>query len=232
MSTRTHALGALAVAALASMTLSAAPASAFRYVTKEGAVTNGQSTLVKRGCPGTMHAVGGGIKAEKFHEQHVSSVGPFDGGDPDDIADDGWAARVDGFAVGELELKLFAICGRGAYEHVQHLDFPIPASTDLSVFSGYCFPGTRPIGGGGYASAPWGTMRVTSTKPFDGPDQDLDPDDAWTVGARNKAGQVQNLDAIAICGEGKYEYPQESRAVDASQEGQARVRCPKGTRLA
>jgi hypothetical protein len=216
----------------AGLLFSAAPACALRYVTKTATVGNGQSAFVSRDCPGNLHAVGGGIKGPKFMEQRVSSVGPFDDGDPDPVADDGWGAQVDGFVISELDLELFVTCGRGHYEYVHHLDFPIPAGTGLGVTSGYCVPGTRPLGGGGYASPPWAKMRVTSSRPLDGPDQDAVLDDAWVAGADTASGQTQYADATAICGEGDYEYVKASNSVSAGDQGGARVHCPGGTQLA
>jgi hypothetical protein len=232
MGIRRDVLGATLALVLAWAMLTPTPAGAFDYVTKQATVGAGESTRIVKDCPGTSTAVGGGIKGPKFMEQRVSSVGPFDDQDLDDVADDGWAARVDGFALSALPLKLFVICGGGHYEYVDHLDFPIPATSGLGVISGLCFPGTLPIGGGGYASPDWAELRMTSSRPWDGADQDTDPDDAWVAGAHNASGQTQYLDATVICGEGNYEYVTAYETVDAGNQGGARVRCSKDAHLA
>jgi hypothetical protein len=224
--------GAVTLLTLAWATLAPTPAGALEYITKEATVGAGESTRIVKDCPGTSTAVGGGIKGPKFMEQRVSTVGPFDDRDLDDVADDGWAARVDGFALSELPLKLFVICGGGHYEYVDHLDFPIPASSGLGVFGGPCFPGTLPIGGGGYASPDWAELRMTSSRPWDGADQDGDPDDAWIAGAHNASGQTQYLDATVICGEREYEYVTAFKTVGAGDQGAARARCSKDDQVA
>jgi hypothetical protein len=75
-------------------------------------------------------------------------------------------------------------------------------------------------------------MRLTVSRPMDGPDQDTIQDDAWIVGAHNASAQTQHLDAIAVCGEGNYEYVKATGTVSAGGQGGDRVRCPGGAQVA
>lgn len=231
MNARKHALGALAVAALAWIT--PAPASAFEYVTKEGSVTYGQSTVIKRGCPGGRHPIGGGIRAPRFLEQQVASLGPYDGPDPDLSADDGWATRVDGFALATVPLKLIVACSRTAPVGIQTIHTSIAANSTLGWDNADCQAGSHAIGGGTYTPAGWGELGLVASYPLDSvADQDSRPDDSWLSTAYNGSGGTRQVSMAGLCGKGQYEYVQEEEPVTPGGEGRARVRCSAGTQLA
>jgi hypothetical protein len=222
------ALGVVAACAL----FAATPVSALEYVTKHATVGAGESTRIVKRCPGTATAVGGGIKGPRYMEQRVSSVGPFDDDDPDPTAEDGWAARVDGYVLSDLKLTLLVVCDQASHDILHILDVPVPAQNGLGATSGDCLPGTHVAGGGGWTTPGWGQMRLTRSYPFDSAaDIDQVPDDAWYAAAHNATGQERHLSTTAWCRAGSYQYVQKQRTVKAGDQGQARVPCPAATRL-
>jgi hypothetical protein len=235
-----NATGALIVAVL----LALAPAGASAATTQAGPLQYELTTVsagswsqgsVAAPCPtGGVTGGGGAIAGTELspeqQETALASIAPYDGGDLDIAADDGYAAAAYNDSDDTRTVTAIAICLK---ERAASLRYERNATTTASSEFGQAVSceGAKLLGGGAYVEGPHSKgSAVLGSKPYDD-DGDGSTDDGWSYWAAREPGGAADIAARATCippGKRPIRYRSGTAKVGAGEARAARVACPRG----
>ncbi len=212
----------LAAGMLASVPASAAAdtdlgeSGGFFYVMNSDSSTGAYPVSVS--CPARTHVAGGGHGGT-----YVTGSQPLDGPDGNTTPDDGW--KIGAYQSSPFPSDVYAICTTRASTYVKgrQRDF-VPSRTITAKAK--CPSGTRVISGGGVIrGAATDAVRLHSSVPYDGPDNDFARDDGWLVRVPAFA-QPGRLRANAVCQDTRPVYSDRSGELPPNGISSPTMFCP------
>jgi hypothetical protein len=156
-----------------------------------GTTVMDQPFSAKAKCKHGASVAGGGFYSEG-NQDYVLASAPFDGRDKDPTPDDGWRAKIIA-AQGDRTVFVYANCTKKmdlAYRQ-KTFDLGLGGSRDVS-----CPPDRAASGGGAAVAGSIGS--IWKSRPEDGVDPNLVPDDGWSAGSTG-ALTAETWTVYAIC---------------------------------
>jgi len=223
---------AAAVAVAASLAV-ASPASALKvkYVAEVEVANPDSATEVDAFCPSDKWSVtGGGAFSNGGYElSKILDSYPIDGADPGAKPDDGWRALIWSTSSNFLNVEAQAICAKKL--KLKNKRRVITPGT--SVEGPTCSKGYRPTGGGIDTAGTFAfPLNVTSSKPFDGNDENQKAE-SWFANAEQGMGATTATTHV-ICARNKdvkLDYESEAQTVSGEDQGSAGVLCDEGEQV-
>jgi hypothetical protein len=169
---------------------------------KNAGTTSSDEISQAAGCGGGKLLGGGGyVEGPAAVGSAMMRTNPYDDGDPNDLADDGWGYSALRPAGGSSDTAAHAICAAKGDLAVRYpyriedagakakVGGPIAGASRVA-----CPRGFHVSGGGAY-----GDLRIRASVPFDGDDANLAPDDGWRVRFYSPDGAEEPMSIHAIC---------------------------------
>ena len=159
-------------------------------------------------CPDKRpHVLGGGVE--------ITGVGgngfPLDVASTRPVENRGgtgaWEVASNNNSLSSAQQSVTAICAEsGAYQYPFRIK-TVPAGKQVAARTP-CPVGTEVTGGGVETDSSSSKVNVATSVPFDGPDQDSQPDNGWVGAANNGSSNPEDMAVWAVCAlSGDYTYP-------------------------
>lgn len=191
---------AAALALCAALLLLAVPASGsvvngggYRYVLDKLDLPANQNVTQRAPCPGHTHVLSGGfIDTGPLGEVRLSHSFPYDGDDPNQAPDDGWAVKLRD-AAGTF-VKVQAVCAPIPTHYIESVQ-PVPAHGQVAegTFDIHCASDYHSVLSGGTN----GSFQLRETR--SAPVAESSGPDRWRGMAFNESDRDLQVTGIAVC---------------------------------
>ena len=218
-------IGALVVPAAFAEVFDQGTAGKIHYRAKGVALGPTPSQTLQVRCPAGTSVAGGGMGLG-FSDAAAIVIAPFNGGDGDEVKDDGWRWSFRASTGVGDGVSVYAACSERSLRYESTARRKLLPGGKTATVTARCAPSQHVTGGGVAVTGRPGDAEVNSSYPIDLGDADSNPDDGWRARVLSTDGDPRKMRAHAICQSRRVVYATATEELNPGSGRTAGAECP------